>query len=106
MAKKINETQMQLSSHSVNELEVCVAVHLTMDDDVAKQKFNDWPYIYMDTNGKLIFNLSAEPPFMPSVKAQELVDNANCAELQKAIDEHFNGLNIKVEEIYPTTELY
>ena len=72
---KIDETQMGLSSHSVDELEVCIAVSLQMSEKLAEEKFNGWPYIYIGVNGKPFFDLKTEPPFMPSNKAQKIIDD-------------------------------
>ena len=94
---KIDETQMGLSSHSVDELEVCIAVKLT--------KVNGWPYIYLDVDGKPLFDLKDEPPFMPSKKAQKIIDVLDMDALEKAVAEHYAGLDVKVVDVFKTTEL-
>lgn len=102
---KIDETQMGLSAHSVDELEVCIAVSLQMSDELAEEKFYGWPYIYLDVNGKPFFDLKTEPPFMPSNKAQEIIDELDVDALEKAVTEHYADLDIKVDDVFKTTEL-
>lgn len=103
--RKIDETQMGLSSHSVDELEVCIAVSLKMSEKLAEEKFNGWPYIYLNTKGKALFNLKSEPPFMSSKKAQKIIDDLDVDALEKEVAEHYAGLKIKVDDVFKTTEL-
>ena len=103
--KKISEQQMNPSSRSVNELEVCIAVSLEMSDKLAAEQFNDWPYIYLDSKGNPIFDLAKEPPFMPSDKAQKVIDGISLDALANKIAEHYNGLDIKADAVFKTTEL-
>ena len=103
--RKIDETQMGLSAHSVDELEVCIAVSLQMSEKLAEEKFNDWPYIYLNTKGKVLFNLKREPPFMSPKKAQKIIDGLDMDALEKAVAEHYAGLDIKVDDVFKTTEL-
>lgn len=102
---KIDETQMGISSHSVDELEVCIAVSLQMSEKLAEEKFNGWPYLYLDGKGKALFDLKAEPPFMPSKKAQKIIDGLDMEAFEKAVAEHYAGLDVKVDDVFKTTEL-
>lgn len=105
MAKKIDEIQMGLSSHPVDELEVCIAVKLKMGKRIAASKFNDWPYLYIGNKGEPLFDLTDEPPFMAPAKAQKIIDKLDMEALQTAVDKHYAGLKIKVDNVFKTTEL-
>ena len=101
---KIFENQTTTSEHSTAELSVCIAVSLQMDKETLEKDFKNWGFIYLDEDGKPIFDNKVEPPFMASKKAQQIIYDLDLSCLEKAVAERYAG-KVKVDDVYMTTEL-
>lgn len=101
---KIFENQTTTSEHATDELSVCIAVSLQMDKETLEKDFKNWGFIYLDEDGKPIFDNKVEPPFMASKKAQQIIYDLDLPCLEKAVAERYAG-KVKVDDVYMTTEL-
>jgi tRNA pseudouridine-54 N-methylase len=101
---KIFENQTTTSEHATEELSVCIAVSLQMDKETLEKDFKNWGFIYLDEDGKPIYDNKVEPPFMDSKKAQQIIYDLDLPSLEKAVAERYAG-KVKVDDVFMTTEL-
>jgi tRNA pseudouridine-54 N-methylase len=101
---KIFENQTTTSEHATDELSVCITVSLQMDKETLEKDFKNWGFIYLDEDGKPIYDNKVEPPFMDSKKAQQIIYDLDLPSLEKAVAERYAG-KVKVDDVYMTTEL-
>ena len=85
---------------SLDELQGCVAVEIESNIE----ELQDWNYLYLDSNGKLSYDLTAEPEFMDKSVAQDIVSNADMKQLEKEISAHY-GEPATVVDVFYTEDI-
>ena len=78
------------------ELQGCVVVEIKSNIE----ELQDWNYLYLDSNGKLSYDLTTEPEFMDKSVAQDIINNADKKQLEKEISAHYGEPATVVDIFY------